>query len=505
MNHSSTNLKNSICSRLRPTALKQTCWTRVLPFGFLLLAGCQSYRAKPLEPQALLGDWKLESETALSGIETSRVLSSESASAQMSSSPHSISQEKKFALGLQDAEKIAIISSPELRILRARLGLAQADLRYAQRWDDPELSFEMEKVNASGDPPWAQLLSFSVRLPISGRSAIKKEWLLAEREEQLEILRGAEWAVIQKGRRLWLEGMSLKRELDILAKSLADMDQFMEVGRSLLNTGSWTQVELGQLRLQWQKWKTEKMSVEGRFQRHRGELLQWLGLEPESKIEFSLPALSGDEVWKQRWQMTQREWKRDEALITPIWLNDPKLKTALKAYMSAEQQLRWEIRAQVPDLELGLGRGREDGASTVQWGVSFLPLPIWNANRAGIAAATTQREIKRAEVAMLMREWRFAVEQLKVQMEHGVAQLEYLESDWWPSALEQWQTIREWAQAGRLDVQPCLEALSTWKEVQLQKTSQLQAFQEGLQDWEALCGPPSSSAKNHEKQTLNER
>jgi outer membrane protein TolC len=66
-------------------------------------------------------------------------------------------------------------------------------------------------------------------------------------------------------------------------------------------------------------------------------------------------------------------------------------------YAAAEARLRLELRKQYPDITLSPGFSQERDESSVVVGFG-LPIPVWNANREGIAAALGQREIARARV-----------------------------------------------------------------------------------------------------------
>lgn len=64
-------------------------------------------------------------------------------------------------------------------------------------------------------------------------------------------------------------------------------------------------------------------------------------------------------------------------------------------YQVAEETLRLEVRKQYPDITIGTGYGSEDNDDRLLLGVS-IPIPILNANRAGIAEAKARREVARA-------------------------------------------------------------------------------------------------------------
>jgi len=72
----------------------------------------------------------------------------------------------------------------------------------------------------------------------------------------------------------------------------------------------------------------------------------------------------------------------------------PELVMARAEYELAERELELELRMQYPDLMLGAGPIFE-GSDRSMMGEFGIPLPLWNANRAGIARALAMREIER--------------------------------------------------------------------------------------------------------------
>lgn len=68
------------------------------------------------------------------------------------------------------------------------------------------------------------------------------------------------------------------------------------------------------------------------------------------------------------------------------------LRRLRKAYVVAEHTLHGEIRKQYPDLKIGPALEDDEGRSKVGF-VGGIPVPIFNANVGGIAAARAKREV----------------------------------------------------------------------------------------------------------------
>ena len=79
----------------------------------------------------------------------------------------------------------------------------------------------------------------------------------------------------------------------------------------------------------------------------------------------------------------------------------PSIALAEAEYEAAERALALEVAKQYPDLQIGPGYGEQDGDRQFVLGLG-IALPIFNANRQGIAESEAQREVARvaAEIAV---------------------------------------------------------------------------------------------------------
>lgn len=134
------------------------------------------------------------------------------------------------------------------------------------------------------------------------------------------------------------------------------------------------------------------------------------------------------------------------------------LAVARAEYQVAEQALRLEIRKQFPDLTIGSGYGSEDDQRLLL-GASF-PIPVLNANRAGIAEAAARRDLARATAEVTFERLTRELALARASLSAAERQRRAFEAELVPMMDEQIREIERLAELGEVDTPLLLETLT---------------------------------------------
>jgi cobalt-zinc-cadmium efflux system outer membrane protein len=348
-------------------------WLTAIPLAAAsVLVGCQTYERSPLDLEAFRADLDhraLEDPTPLEDFDP------------------------EDGISCAEGEVLALFYNPDLRIARAQAGVALATADTAGLWKDPVFGFDAaEVVNPSG--PFEFGLMASLTIPISGRLALEKDFADADYAATLLGLVDLEWKTRAEVRRVWARWTTAVANAEAIKVTIAQLDSIDVIADSLETAGELNRVERRLLRIELADRTIDATESTLDLIETNTALLRVLGLPPSAagKLQPALPRVEVDEP--------------DDAIAQLLARNT--LLAAHKAtYHAAEEALRLEVRKQYPDLVLGTGYGKEASDHKILFGVS-IPIPILNANRAGIAKATARRNVARAETetttAQLLRE-----------------------------------------------------------------------------------------------------
>ena len=281
-------------------------------------------------------------------------------------------------LSLAEGEEVALLYHPDLRVARARAGVALATSENAGLWDDPQLSFDVLRITESVPNRWLVGSSLSFTLPVSGRLEVEKARANAVSQAKLAAIAEAEQKVLNDLRQEWLRWSALKLELDETEAVIARLEPIVVGTSKLTELGEMPETESKLFRIEQEQLRGEAAQLRGELTESGQNLRALMGLAPGASVDLVAFTATGETV---------RGDSPDQ--------NHPTLVRLSAEYEVAEKTLLAEIRKQYPDLTLGPAFEREEGQSRIGF-VSGIPLPILNSNKGGIAAARAEREVARA-------------------------------------------------------------------------------------------------------------
>lgn len=357
----------------------------------LLLAGCATYQPAPLE---------------LSG---SKGLSLGEVQAKLNRETRAIDRpwlkpaviDLSQPLDLEAIAVIAVVANRDLRAMRLRAGVSEAQLFSARLLPDPTLSLGVSKVVAGPDPLLdlanALVLDINALRTRGARIAVAR----AQAEQVHLDLAWAEWqtagqARIQAVRIAGLERINALAEASYQANA-GLLDRAMAAaGRGDLNPDQVQAARLSAYAAQQQFRTSQRDLTTARF-----ELTRLLGLPPGTSLVLAPIALP------------QAPPSAD--LLLAVALKQRSDLLALQAgYASQEAAVRLAILNQFPTLSLTANANRDSAGNRLLGPAVDFTLPLWNRNRGNIA-------MERATRAALNAEYDGRIFQTRAQIAAAVA------------------------------------------------------------------------------------
>lgn len=382
-----------------------------------LLAGCVSYRPAPLDPAEVLRDLEHLSWTAA-----------------VADSGSGYTPRQLAAL--------AVTHQPELRVLRAELGVARARLVEAGRLPDPELGWDaMDAVAAAiagGDPGSQEVVSgLGVMFPLL-------------RPGEGDALTGAaEWRRVAALRRVLTAEWELTRDVHLACEAVVAAerrrDQTAELTelagstdayfRRARNAGAATAIQANLAAGQLQALRLDAVAADAALERARQSLNALLGLPPSLELRIA--------VDEQASSAPELERTTAQLLAHAVEVR-PDLAELLARYQAAEQEVRLAVARQFPLVAVGTGIRVTPG-----WFSGF--------GRPAIGTALARREQLRVELRALVHRVRREIAAARARWETARRELEVLETGLLPNAESTLELSRAAFAAGEMTL---LESLA---------------------------------------------
>lgn len=352
-------------------------------------------------------------------------------------------------LSLSEAEAIALWYNPSLRIARLEADRAGALADVAGRWSDPEIGFGGGRKWFDGgiDPSWIGSASLSITIPISGRTGAERRARTAEHEAALLAAAESEWRTLLELRETWIRWSAVVQGTALLDEHLALVDPFTKAAGDLVQAG---ELDPGTARLFLiERGRKQALRDAAAFEeiRLRSELMRLMGLLPDAPATL-VPEMRLADVNVQQTHSAEELARKH-----------PEVARLGAEYAAAEARLRVEIRKQYPDITVSPDFSTERDESSINLGFG-LPIPVWNANRAGIAEAVAQREIARGRVEGAMLGVIAEIAQAEAGLSGARARRERLSADVAPEVDRQIEEAWVLLRSGELEMTSLFQILT---------------------------------------------
>ncbi|HBP17995.1 MAG TPA: hypothetical protein DEA08_09405 [Planctomycetes bacterium] len=343
----------------------------------LLLAGCKSYEADPLDPEVELR--RLQGIGLDVSVERSLPGQEPSGSAEFDPSD-----------GLSEAEAVALALTLNPRLHARRLATGEADARLiaAGQWPNPRIgvSWLPGVDGAPGVTMGGQWLTEVLR--VWERFARQDAAEAGTKEAEAGVI-AAEWRLVAQVRSAYLQVRVAVQDHRLLSEQAKLQRQALDLLQRRQSIGEGTALDTTLSELGVHEVSRDVIRTESEVQRARRRLNELLGLPPHLAVPLSE---EGSPL-----EVTVFESVNEAEVERRLLAGRFELRARALAYERGEHELRLAIYRQYPRLSIGVAFDREPGGDYYVGPGFMIELPIFNQNEGAIAAKEVQRERLRAE------------------------------------------------------------------------------------------------------------
>ncbi|WP_066817285.1 TolC family protein [Sphingomonas mali] len=337
--------------------------------ALLLLAGCASYTPRPLATTPSDSD-----------------IAALSRDAATIDRPYLKPANVDLAAPLDDnaLAVIAVLNNPDLKAMRTKAGVADAQVFSARLLPDPTFSLGLGGI-LSGPDPFSEIASgLGLDLNALRTGKVRRQAAEAQAKQVRLDLAWAEWQTAGQARLQAVRIRRLQGAIDLLRIDDAEAQSLLARNLRAAARGDVASTSVEAVRTDAVATADKLRTAEHDLDAARLELVKLLGLPPETQLRLApsvddAPAL-------------------DPARLTQIALNNRLDLQALRAgYDAQEAAVHKAILDQFPSLALNLNFTRDTGGNNILGPTVDFTLPVWNRNRGGIAVERATREQLKAE------------------------------------------------------------------------------------------------------------
>ena len=346
-------------------------WLRLcVAFTPMLLGGCTTYQARPLDPQEFMESFGARTlddaglRTFIAGNRLTGLPAPE--------------------WNLSQLTLAALYFSPELDVARARWRTSRAAVLTAAQIPNPSLKFSVGRATnpPTGESP--RTVDVGIDFPIeTGR---KRRYRTARAEFLSEAarldVRNVAWQARSRVRSRLLDWYAAGARAAVLENDVEVRQSIAAMLGKRLALGAASSTEENQARIAFTQGRVDLASARRQIDEAKSRLAAAIGLPA---IALETIRVRFDEFDRDRPTLDAGTIRRDAVL------NRADLLAALAEYAAGESALRTEIAKQYPDLQLGPAYTFDMGINKFALGVSNLALPIFNRNEGPIAEARAHR------------------------------------------------------------------------------------------------------------------
>ena len=452
-----------------------------LGFALAVLAGCQSYEPRPLDPGGHIDAWSSRSPSD----ESFRMFLDA-----LDTQAHPGSFDLSDGIHLHEAERIALFYNPDLRLARLRAEVRAGVAEFSGRWDDPEFSVDALRVTENVPDEWIIGSSLTVTIPISGRLRAERDRAEASLRAALSGVVEEEWAVRSRVRDAWYEWSATRLREERIGALLGSVSALLGSADRLGEDGELPSDQVSLITIEGLNLKRahQRLRADGFVQEQRLRALMGLSPEPELRLIPSLSVPDPIEV------------PDHETLIE----NHPTLVKLRDEYEVAEATLLREIRAQYPDLTIGPMYESDQGQSRIGF-VGGIPLPILNSNARGIAEARGERALARARYETALERVLHDIAVARARVEQSAIQRAMYESEIVPLVDRQFEDAQRLLDLGESDGMVLLESITRAGETSMEMIETRLEESRAANALRTLVGPdPRAVSSVHTTNTKNE-
>jgi len=337
--------------------------------ALLLLAGCASYTPRPLATSPSDSD-----------------IAALSRDAATIDRPYLKPANVDLAAPLDDnaIAVIAVLGNPDLKAMRTKAGVADAQVFAARLLPDPTFSLGFGKI-LSGPDPFSEIASgLGLDLNALRTGKVRRQAADAQAKQVRLDLAWAEWQTAGQARLQAVRIRRLQAAIDLLRIDDAAAQSLLGHNLRAAARGDVASTSVEAVRTDAVATADKLRTAEHDLDAARLELVKLLGLAPETQLRLAPTADTAPML--------------DPVRLTQIALdNRADLQALRSGYDAQEAAVHKAILDQFPSLVLNLNFTRDTGGNNILGPTVDFTLPLWNRNRGGIAVERATREQLKAE------------------------------------------------------------------------------------------------------------
>lgn len=296
---------------------------------------------------------------------------------------------------------LAVVNNPDLKALRERAGISDAQVFAARLLPDPTFSFGASKVLSGPDPlpDLVGALGFDLN-SLRTRGVKLAQARAAARQVRLD-LAWNEWQTAGQARIQAVRILALVRNLTLADATRANARSLLDRTQRAAARGDLAADQDQAARTAAADAEDKARTAERDLAAARFELNRLLGLPPQTSLLLASPAIPDVPL--------------DPAKLFAIGqVNRTDIKALEAGYASQEAATRKAIMDQFPTLALTVTGNRDTAGNLIVGPAIDFTLPLWNRNRGGIA-------IERATRAALKAEYEARLSQARAEIAAAVS------------------------------------------------------------------------------------
>lgn len=345
---------------------------RFLPLACLILAGCQSYAPAPLDPRPPMLAAPDVQALSLAAAKIDR--------------PYlkPVTIDLAAPLDGNAVATLAVLNNPDLKALRERAGVADAQVFAARLLPDPTLNLGASKVLTGPDPLMDLVGALALDLNALRTRGVQVAAAKAAADQIRLDLAWSEWQTAGAARLQAVRIVALTQALALAEASRDSARSLLDRDLRAAGRGDIAGDPVQSTRLAAADAETKLQTARTDLNTARFELTKLLGLPPATELhlattpEFDAPL--------------------DPALLFAVaQANRTDLRALEAGYASQEATVRKATMDQFPTLGLTSTVNRDTAGNLIVGPAVDFTLPLWNRNRGGIATEKATRGALRAE------------------------------------------------------------------------------------------------------------
>ena len=279
---------------------------------------------------------------------------------------------------------IAVIANPDLKSLRAKAGVSDAQAFAARLMPDPTFSIGAHPVLSGPDPLTELVGALGLDLNALRTRGVQRRQARAQAEQARLDLAWAEWQTAGQARIQAVRILGFEKSVALERQTLAAQQNLLRHTLAALGRGDIAADRAQAARTAAYDAETRLRTDEASLATARGELDKLLGLPPATQLQLTEPALPAPPPDAAALFILARAKRADLA--------------ALRAgYAAQEAAVHKAILDQFPTLNLTLDATRDTTGNKILGPTVDFTLPLWNRNRGGIAIERATRAQLKAE------------------------------------------------------------------------------------------------------------